>query len=264
MQRYRSLALAFAGFFAVLSPLCAQDPPDPKDKDNDKEIAAKVDELKDIVADRKHSRDAEGLEIIDALLQKLIAGVGPKDAQSITKSLDGVLSQGKVRQPENTGLYVGAAKALGYCGEDGAKALKKAYTNKRYPEKTPWVPLREQFLKAIGRTKDEDMVKFLCDEARRSPEAALQAAAGEALGNFEESDEKVRKEIVSDLIIKYGELSELASQMGSSNIEAQNARDRLAALSEKWNATLAKLTKQNFHKFRDWQGWYNKNKNEKW
>ncbi len=263
MQRSLSLSSLLVGLLVVLpARLAAQDPPGPKD--GDKEIAEKVTTLKDIVGDRKFSRDDEGLQIIDALLQKLQAGVGPKDQQLITKGLDGVLSSGKLRPPENTRLYVGAAAALGYCGEDGAKSLKKAYTAKRFPDKKPWVPLREQLLKAVGRTKDEAMVKFLCDEARLSPEAALQAAAGEALGNFEQSEEKVRKEIVSDLLRKYGELSELASQMGSANIEAQNARDRLAALSDKWNTTLAKLTKQNFHKFSDWLTWYNKNKNEKW
>ncbi len=252
-----------AGFVAAsCGAVRAQDPDAPKD--GDKEVAAKVAVLKEVVQDKKFARDAEGLEAIDALLKKIGAGVGPKDKQAIVKSLDDVLSSGKLRPPENTGLYVGAAKALGYCGEPGAKVLKEAYTNKRYPEKKPWVPLREHLLRELGRTKDESMVKFLCDEARRSPEPALQAAAGEALGNFEESDEKIRKEIVKELLIKYGELAELASQMGSANIEAQNARDRLAALSDKWNTTLGKLTRQNLHKFGEWQTWYNKNKNEKW
>jgi hypothetical protein len=108
------------------------------------------------------------------------------------------------------------------------------------------------------------MVKFLCGEARKQPEAALQAAAGEALGNFEESKDEIRKEIVGELLIRYGELAELASQMGSSNIEAQNAQDRLAALSDKWNTALAKLTRQNFTSFRDWQAWHNKNRTLPW
>lgn len=242
--------------------LVAQDPPTPKD--GDPEVAAKLNVLKEVVADKKFERDKEGQSTIDELLMKLQAGVGPKDQQAIVKGLDGVLSTGKLRTPDATSLYIAAAAALGYCGDDGAKVLRKAYANKRFPDKKPWVPLREQFLKAIGRTKDESMVKFLCDEARRSPEAALQAAAGEALGNFEGSDEKIRKEITNELLIKYGELHELAGQIGSGNIEAQNARDRLAALSDKWNTTLAKMTGQNLHKFPDWQNWYNKNKNGKW
>lgn len=262
MMRTLRSALPVAVLALLAGVLRAQDPPAPKDGDAD--VAAKLQVLKVAVDDKKFARDAEGLAAIDELLQKLQAGVGPKDKQAIIKGLDGVLTGGKLRLPDNTGLYVGAAAALGYCGQDGAKALKKAYANKRYPDKKPWVPLREQFLKALGRTKDEDQIKFLCDEARRNPEPALQAAAGEALGNFEGSDEKLRKQITNELLIKYGELHELASQIGTGNIEAQNARDRLAALSDKWNSTLAKMTGQNIHKFPEWQSWYNKNKNEKW
>ena len=104
---------------------------------------------------------------------------------------------------------------------------------------------------------------MLLDEARRSPEAALQAAAGKALGNFRESKQGLRRDIVSGMIIKWGSLSEMGSQLGA-NVEAQNAKDRLAAISGPWNDTMKALTGQDFDTFRKWQGWYNKNKNGKW
>jgi hypothetical protein len=254
---------SFAAFLiAWLAPaLVAQED---KPKDPDPEVKAKADELKDVVADKKFARDEEGKAIIDALLQKLQAGVNGKDEATIHDAFEEVFKRGKVRPHDSVGLYYAAATALGYCGSDGAKALKAAYEGKRFPDKKEWVPLREQLLKNLGHTKDESMVKFLVDEARRNPEAALQAAAGEALGNFEDSKESIRKEIVGDLLVRYGELAELASQIGSANIQAQNARDRLATLSDKWNTTLGKLTRQNFTTFREWQQWYNKNKNESW
>ena len=108
------------------------------------------------------------------------------------------------------------------------------------------------------------MVKFLLDVARRSPEDALMAAAGEALGNFEKSKEAIRKDIVSDLLKRWGELDELASQLGSGHIQAANARNTLAAASGKWNETLARLTRQNFTKYLAWQRWNQKNKNKRW
>lgn len=246
-------------FLAAVAP--AQDP---APKEQDKEIAEKLDTLKECVLDRKMARDGEGLKMIDDLLLKVQAGVHPKDMTAIAKGLDDVFTKGKLRPIDQPGLYSGAAMALGYCGEEGAKVLKSAYSGKRFPDKKEWVPLREALLKNLGRTKDESMVKFLCNEARRQPEAALQAAAGEALGNFEDSKEALRKEIVGELMIRWGELAELASQMGSSNIEAQNAQDRLAALSDKWNTTLAKLTRQNHATFREWQTWYNKNRTQPW
>ena len=69
--------------------------------------------------------------------------------------------------------------------------------------------------------------------------------------------------LVDDLLAPYGAMTQKASQIGTS-IEAQNAQDRLAALSGKWNETLKKLTRQNFDSFSDWQAWHNKNKNKPW
>ena len=257
--------LPFLSLLSLLLPVSAQkDPAKDPGKGPDKEVAEKIAVLKEAVNDKKFARDAEGLQAIDVLLQKSQAGPDPKDQQAIVKALEGVLTGGKSRPHDKTELYVGAVQALGYCGVDGAKVLKDTFLNKnRFPEKPDWVPFREHVLKNLGRTKDETHVKFLTKEARQNPEAALMAAAGEALGNFEESKEAVRKEIVSELLVRYGELDEKASQIGT-NIEAQNAQDRLSALQDKWNGTLAKLTRQNLTKLREWQAWYNKNKDKPW
>ncbi|MGB3967260.1 MAG: hypothetical protein WBO45_11050 [Planctomycetota bacterium] len=251
---------------SLVASLPAQDPAPAKGPD--KEVADKIAVLKEVVADRKCARDDEGVSAIDVLLQKVQKGAEPKDQQAIVKALENVMTSGKLRPHDDTRLYRGAIYALGDCGAEGAKVLKDAYANKRYPDKPDWVPLREHVLKHLGRTKDPSMVKFLINEAVRSPEAALSASAGEALGNFEQnnfekSNEPVRKEIVSELLRKYGELAEKASQIGT-NIEAQNANDRLAAIKDKWDSTLARLTGQNFKTFREWQAWHNKNKGAAW
>lgn len=262
------LSRGFVLALFTLAPIEAQAPPAPgkaaEAKGPDKEVAEKIALLKEVVADKKMERDTEGIGAIDKLLMKFRdGGLDAKDQAAIVKALEGVFTGGKLRPNDKIGLYVGAAQALGYCGVDGAKVLKDAYSNKRFPEKREWVALREQLLKNLGRTKDESMVKFLTNEAVRHPESAISAAAGEALGNFEESKEPMRKEIVSDLLKNRGELEEKASQQGT-NIDAQNATNRLAAISDKWNSTLAKLTKQNFTTFREWQVWYNKNKSLPW
>jgi hypothetical protein len=262
-------AFAFL-LLAAASCLPAQVDPAPAagtkvDKDKvDKEIAEKVARLKEVVNDRKVAHDDEGRQIIDALVQKLQAGVGDKDRQAIVKSLDGVFNQGKLREPEKAQLYMAAAAALGQCGADGAKVLQAAIDGKRFPDKPQWVPLRETMLKFLGKTKDESMVKFLVEVARRSHEAGLQAAAGEALGNFEESKDAIRKNIVSDVLVTYGEIDKLSRDMGPGNVDAQNAKDRLAAISDKWNTMLGRLTRQNFRSYPEWQQWYNKHKSVEW
>lgn len=257
----RHLTASLAAF-AFGSVLPAQDP-DPA-KGPDKEVAERIAVLKDVIADKKFEREAEGVEAIDKLLMKARAGLDAKDQAAIVKAFASVFKDGKARPSNKTELYVGAAQALGYLGAEGAKVLKDAYGNKqRFPVKSEWVPLREHLLKNLGRTKDEAQVKFLLDEALRNPEAALAAAAGEALGNFEESKEALRKEIVSDLLKKYGELAEKASQLGT-NVEAQNAQDRLNTVQHRWNSALARLTRQNFTTFREWQVWYNDHKGKPW
>ena len=262
MNRSRLLSL-FAALAAALPAVRAQDPTPPKGPDP--EVAAKIKTLKEAVADKKFARDAEAVKLIDELLMKLQAGADPKDQKEVVKAFDFVLNKSpKLRPADNAALYNGVVAALGGCGADGAKALKDAFEGKRFPDKTEWVPLREQMLKNVGKTKDDSMVKFLLDEARRSPEAALQKAAGEALGNFGEAKEAVRKDIVNQLLVTYGELSQKAGELGSSNVEAQNARDRLAAITKDWNDTLGKLTGQAFDKFLDWLSWYNKHKGESW
>jgi hypothetical protein len=261
-----SRAFVLASLLLLPAASLAQDPAKPAGPD--KEIAEQIARLKEVVADKKFARDAEGIEAIDKLLTKLKDGkdatLDPKDRAAVLKAYQSVLASGKVRPHDKADLYNAVADALGYCGEDGAKILHDAYFNKsRFPEKPEWVPLRERVLKHLGRTKDESMVPMLLKEALTNPEAALSAAAGGALGAFEESKEATRKDIVGKLLVKWGELDEKASQMGT-NIEAQNAANRLAALQDKWRSTLAALTKQDFQTFREWQTWHNKNKNAGW
>ena len=60
----------------------------------------------------------------------------------------------------------------------------------------------------------------------------------------------------------YGTIARV--EIDPANIEAQNARDRLAAISDKWNGTLSKMTGQDLRNFPDWNAWYQKNKNLDW
>lgn len=231
----------------------------------DPEVAKMLDELKGVVLDRKVEHDQEGVAILGQLSKKLTDGTMiDKDQDAFAKGLDMVFRQGKVREPDKIQLYTAAAAALGLLGDKGSKPLLDAYKDKRFPARPEWVPLRGQLLKNLGKTKDEKIVKFLIDEARKAPEAALMAAAGEALGYFEESDQKVRKEIVGGLLVRYGDVDSLSRVIDPANIEAQNARDRLATISDKWNGTLSKMTRQDFRSYPEWNTWYQKHKNADW
>lgn len=263
MSCFRVPAFAVCALLAGL--LAAQEDPAGAEKlKPDPEVPKQLATLKEVVMDRKMARDAEGAQVIDLLTTKVGKGLAEKDRKAVAKGLEGVLTQGKLREPASIQLYIAAAAALGTMGHDGSAPLKAAFENKRFPSKPEWVKLRESLLRNLGKTKDESMVKFLCEEARRSPEPQLMAAAGEALGNYEGSDQKVRKEIVNNLLIRYGELDSRSRVLDSADLEAANARDFLAVISDKWNASLGRLTGQNFRQYPDWNGWFNKNRAGDW
>jgi hypothetical protein len=266
----RIASLMFLLTFASLSPLSAQgDKPAPTpapaaEIKPDKEVAEKLDQLKDIVDDKKFARDGEGFDVITVLVQKWQGGLGDKDKKSVVKGIENVMLKGKLRPSDKAQLYTAAAVALGQLGVDAADAIKSVYEDKRFPKKEEWVPLRCELLKALGKTKDETKVKFLIEIARRDPEAQLEAAAGEALGNYEDSKQEIKKEIVSGLLIRYGEIDSRSRQIDPADIEAQNMQKRLAVISGKWNDAMRRLTGQTFHEFPEWNEWHNKNKNKEW
>jgi hypothetical protein len=248
--------------FLLLPVLPGQDPN--AKKDPDPEVAEKLGDLDDIVTNRKMERDAEAGAVLTALILKWRGGLCEKDQKQIVKGIGNVFLKGKVRPAEQAQIYIAAATALGETDESGADPLEKAFESKRFPDKPEWVQLRESLLRAMGKTKNEKKVKFLIDTAQRHPVDRLQAAAGEALGNFSGSDQKIRKEIVDKLLIRYGSMDSRARVIDPADIEAQNMRDRLAVIRPKWNDTLSQLTGENFDKFPEWQAWWNKNKSKNW
>lgn len=237
----------------------AQDP-----KDASANLDDQIKEFKDAVSDRDGEQDQKAVNLIDAMNQKY-KDLEPKDQLEVRKALDAALNDKRIRRPpEKLALYTAAAAALGGMGDDGAKILKKAFNNSKY-DKREWVDLRAVLLKWLGKTKDEAMIKTLIDVASRDPEDKLMAAAGEALENFADQPLKVRKDIAKDLINKYGEVHGKANaSLDPGDAQTQRSKQRLAAISDPWNETLRKLTKQEFRTAPEWQKFYNKEKGKDW
>ena len=235
-------------------------------KKPDPEVKEKVQALEDAVSDRRMSQDQAAIGMIEELLVKFRLPMHRSDRRAVQRAVAAVFTT-RVREPEKLGLYEAAATALGDMGNEGARVLQRAYAdNRRFPKKTEWVPLRAILLENIGKTRSEPVVKFLIDEATRSPEKALMAAAGQALGSFQESKQQVRKEIVKKLLIRWGELDARHREGNTDpfDIEAQTAQEYMAAFSDKWNGTLNKLTGQSFRDHPEWQKWWNDHKNGNW
>jgi hypothetical protein len=230
----------------------------------DAALPEQLKELKTMLGDRKMDEDFRAINLIQQL-GKDADKRHPKDAAAIVKALGGVYRTGKQRPPDQAHVYREAADALAGYGAEGAKELQKAITDERLKGRE-YVPVRAHMLAALGRSKDEKQVEFLLQQALRSPDDDIMAAAGEALGNFTALPIKPRRELVKDLVGRYGEWHLKATQPDPTDPNApidfgpQNARQTLTKIEGKWNATLRALTGQSFGNAPDWQRWINKNK----
>lgn len=257
-----ALAALFLAWGAV--PCTAQD--DEKIPDNPA-IEEKLDALEEVLKDKKAgrdngARDDEAVALIDELLQLSRDGVSDGDFKDLIKGFGKVYQARPVRDPQNLKIYRAVSAALGEIGgPQAAIVMRKVYEGKRpFPDDRDYVNMREALLKAIGKTKDPASAKFLYDIGNRAHEDALKAAAGEALGNYDEAPFKLRAEILNKMLIEFGRQESLATPIDPGNQQAQNARATLRAISDRWMTTMSKLTGQNFRSFQDWNTWYNKNK----
>lgn len=263
MPRMASPTLRAFGFLVLCTVVGrAQDPaaapvPDPA-------LPDQLKELKSMLADRKMDEDFRAIGLIQQLAKDADKR-HPKDADKIVKALAGVYRTGKVRPPDQAHVYREAADALAQYGPEGGKELQKAIVDERVKGRE-FVPVRAHMLAALGRSKDDKQVTFLLEQALRSPDDDIMAAAGEALGNFTALPLKPRRELVKDLVSRYGEWHMKATQPEPTDPNApidftpQNARRTLGKIEGRWNATLQALTGQTFTSAPDWQRWLNKNK----
>lgn len=241
----------------------AQDDPEPP-------VAAAADleeQMKafdEAINDRKAARDAEAQGLIDQMLQRY-PSLDDKEKAKVVKALsDCLLSPRVKREPDQRSLFIAASAALGNMGSEGAKVLVKAFDHAKFKARE-WIAMRAQFLKNIGTTKDERQVDFLIERAGRDPEDDIMRAAGEALGNFEKSDQKLRKKIAKELIKKFGEIhSKANANLDPGDALVKRAKEQLTAISHDWNEALRKLTGETLTSAPDWQHFYNKKKNEDW
>lgn len=265
MIRIASRTALFA--FVLAAAAAAQGggtaPPQAQEPAADTGLPDLLKELKSMVADPKASEDFRAI----GLVQKLATDPdkrNPKDVERIAKALGDVFKTGKLRAPDKAHLYRETADALAKLGEDGGKELGKALAESRF-KNHEYVALRAHLLLATGRTQDEKQIDLLVDEACTSPHDDVMGAAGEALGSYEKMDLKKRREVVKDLIRRYGSLHGKATELdppdasAPTNLDRDNARATLRKIEGRWTATLSKLTGQAFTTQPDWQRWLNKN-----
>ena len=185
------LALAFAPSapLALGEPLALQNPA-PTPADGRPEVKALCEQLGGH-AGKRGKEDSEAISVIDKLVQEFAAS-GPKDRAAIVKQLDKCFTE--KRQEDKDGLrenklFLAAATALGEMKPECVPVYLKWIGEKSHKKD---IALQRLLILKLGKTKDEagrkPLINLLNDE-----NAKIQAAAAEALGEFGEASQEVRK-----------------------------------------------------------------------
>jgi hypothetical protein len=232
------------------------------EKKGDGDVPALLKELKEAVNAPKGAKDAEARQTID----KLVAAYDKAEAKLKKDTVKGLRDVFRAkRAPEAAEVFVAATEGLSKMGADGARALEQMLEDKPYKNEKEWQTFRGQAIEALGKTQDKSAVKPLLDIAIKDKYDRAVAAAGKALGNFGNADEKTRKEIVEELVKQFNAIYNGSKQsVDPNNSLQQTFVEKYNAIQEPWNNSLAQLTGQSFREPPQWQSWWNDNKNKKW
>jgi hypothetical protein len=207
---------------------------------------------------KKGKEDAEALEVMDTLLQEFRQS-GPKDRVAIVKALDKTFGLKRKDNEDGTKearLAFAAAVCMAEMAPESVGPLIKLSSGKAFKDNDE---LYRRVLISLGKTAHEDAVDALLDLVdHKLP--LVQGAAIEALGNFREQDEKVRKEVVNQVLKAIMPIKAIVD----SDSEDVVARERYDVVGPPAITTLQNLTDENIRDFVDWQQWWNKNKNRDW
>ncbi len=203
--------------------------------------------------------DEQAIAVIDKLVQEFPAS-GPKDRAAVVDQLEGCFKVKRTKElqegvPDDR-LYQAAAVALGTMGPESVKVLSSLIGDKSHKKNKS---LQTRLALALGRTKSLEGLKTLLSLLKH-PDAEMQAAGAEALGNFFDADLETRKTVFEEL------LKILMGQKAKKDLDPND----LEAL-ERWNlisgpiiATLQKVTGHGETDPDQWQRWWNENKKKDW
>jgi hypothetical protein len=253
----KTLTLVAIAWLALVPALLAQGGRADAKKDNDKEVAELIKQMKADVAAKK---DDEAIKKMDQLLTKF-PECGPKDKQAVADAIGKNLeaqrlpAQDSKEQPK---LFVSSVMALGQLGEHGSKILQPAYEIKDWKKD---IAFRGKILQAIGSTKDVNAVEFLIKKLE-DKDHNIVADTSTALGHYTSAKEDVRKKIVEKLV------KTLNSAQGAgadpSTPQGAEMKRRYETIAPSMIDSLQKLTNQSLREPREWESWWNKNKSKPW
>ncbi len=210
-----------------------------------------VDSLGDFL---KKKNDEFAIGVLEMLSDKF-SEFEKGDQKNAVKAAEKCL--GQRRDEGDNKLYNAALNSLVGMGEQGEKAAIKALKHKNVKGR-PEV-LGTAINAVVAHKNDKSLKTVISYLVYKEP--AVVASTAEALGkHFVEKEEKVRKQIVEQLVKNYATYYSRAQ----ANRNDPRFQDQLNAVESSMQFALRELTGQDLEEAPAWQTWYNDNKKKKW
>ena len=264
------LLLPATWFAAPAWALARADQEPPKEEapiqDERPEVATLLEALAEQV-DAKGKQDREAQGTLDTLSTEF-AKSGPKDRLAMVKAVARILTVPRkdlAKDIPDEELKTYAGVILGRMGPESADELIGHLGSKKLRE---CPKAHRAVVLALGQTQVEKAVKPLL-KLINDGDWAVAAAGAEALGNFTNVDQKVRKVIFDELLNRVIHLADIIeTDQGQNNFGGANDYEQMVKefeiLRGPIRSTLEKLTKHSEQGFLQWRSWWNDNKKKDW
>jgi len=202
----------------------------------------------------KDKDDAHAVGSIEILGERF-STFAEADQKKAVSLLDKALDQN--RDEGDNALYLAVFKTLSQMGPMGEKTTLKNLKSKTVKDRPEVLAAA---VESLGSHKNDKNIEVLIDYLVYK-DAEVVASAARALGeNYADQPEKVRKDIVEELVKNYSNCYTLTK----ANPKDFKFSDRLRAVEEPMKTSLQKLTGQSLSEALEWERWYNDNKKKPW
>ena len=183
-------------------------------------------------------------------------GCGPRDRRDIVKSLVRGIQRFDLEQQAGREFVYAAANALGSMAPESVDPLLDLVVDNRIEKE---LEVHRRLILALGQTRHEDTLSRL-KKLLHHDESAIEAAAAEALGEFDGLEEAKRKEVF------YALLTRLIDAKTLSDLHEVDLthRRRYETIIGAMTSSLQRLSKHDERDPEQWQRFWNKNKRKPW
>lgn len=219
---------------------------------------ATASEIASTLRDALAARDADAiLRAADAALAAFEKSESKSDRARLVKA---VAAMSSYRSADHA-IALRSAAILGDMGADASPTLIKLLKDRRVEKQESMRPVLIARLYALGMTAAARAVEPLSGYLKHEDTDLVNAAA-EALANFDEVKQTLRKEIVRSLVETLESANNQIKDRGGSNPRYSYARYQ--AISASILRTLQSLTGESFFTSDEWREWYNANRKRDW